>query len=190
MAGNIQDLLDEDAPIQNVESADTAIFYSISNAQIGLSGINFGNFLIKRVVDSLRTELRGIRTFATLSPIPGFMPWLRRRLREKDFNFLTREQEENLVSLSSKSVNQTANEALSRYFCFGPNGTTERTFNQRSIPFSSSWQLTISSMRNALAEPPLILWHIFISITDLGSSNYIGMLIPRLEGSSSPQGSC
>ena len=117
MAGNIQDLLDEDAPIQNVESADTAIFYSISNAQIGLSGINFGNFLIKRVVDSLRTELRGIRTFATLSPIPGFMPWLRRRLREKDFNFLTREQEENLVSLSSKSVNQTANEAL-EYFLF------------------------------------------------------------------------
>ena len=115
MAGNIQDLLDEDAPIQNVESADTAIFYSISNAQFGLSGINFGNFLIKRVVDSLRTELRGIRTFATLSPIPGFMPWLRRRLREKDFNFLTREQEESLVSLSSKSVNQTASEALEHF---------------------------------------------------------------------------
>ena len=112
MAGNIQDLLDEDAPIQEVEAADTAIFYSISNAQIGLSGINFGNFLIKRVVDSLSTELRGIRTFATLSPIPGFMPWLRRRLGEVDFNFLTLEQQESLKSLSSISGNQSANKVL------------------------------------------------------------------------------
>ncbi len=112
MAGNIQDLLDEDAPGQDVESADTAIFYSISSAQEGLSGINFGNFLIKRVVDSLSNELRGIRTFATLSPIPGFMTWLRRRLGEQDFDLLTHEQEETLISLSSKSVNQSAKEAL------------------------------------------------------------------------------
>ena len=53
MAGNVQALLDEDAPVQNPESADTAIFYSISNAQKGLSGISFGNFLIKRVAGKL-----------------------------------------------------------------------------------------------------------------------------------------
>ena len=51
--------------------ADTAVFYSISNCQRGLVGISFGNFLIKQVVHELAAEMPGIRTFATLSPIPG-----------------------------------------------------------------------------------------------------------------------
>ena len=76
MAVNIQELLDQSAPEFDADAADTAIFYSISNAQDGLSGINFGNFLIKRVLDSLSSELKGLKQFATLSPIPGFMPWL------------------------------------------------------------------------------------------------------------------
>lgn len=75
MAGNIQKLLDEHAPLENVEKADAAIFYSINNAQRGLNGISFGNFLIKRVVDALTHELPNLKTFATLSPIPGFRSW-------------------------------------------------------------------------------------------------------------------
>jgi len=58
LADNIQALLDEDAPVRDPHGADTAIFYSISNAQRGLAGISFGNFLIKRVADSLSAELR------------------------------------------------------------------------------------------------------------------------------------
>jgi malonyl-CoA decarboxylase len=76
MAGNVQSLLDEHAPVTDPSSADTAIFYSISNCQKGLAGISFGNFLIKRVVDQLAAELPRLRTFATLSPIPGFRAWL------------------------------------------------------------------------------------------------------------------
>jgi malonyl-CoA decarboxylase len=76
LAGNIGDLLDKSAPVQNPGDADTAIFYSISNAQKGLAGISFGGFLIKRVVDSLTAEFKGLKTFATLSPVPGFMAWL------------------------------------------------------------------------------------------------------------------
>src|SRR3546814_11816214 len=49
MAGDIQVLLDEDSPVADPNAADAAIFYSISNAQRGLAGISFGNFLIKRV---------------------------------------------------------------------------------------------------------------------------------------------
>jgi malonyl-CoA decarboxylase len=75
MAGNIQKLLDEHAPLEDVAKADTAIFYSINNAQRGLNGISFGNFLIKRVVDALIHELPNLKTFATLSPIPGFRSW-------------------------------------------------------------------------------------------------------------------
>lgn len=76
LAGSIQDLLDEDAPVLDPRKADTAIFYSISNCQQGLAGISFGNFLIKRVVEELSSEFRNLKTYATLSPIPGFRRWL------------------------------------------------------------------------------------------------------------------
>jgi malonyl-CoA decarboxylase len=76
IAGNIDTLLDEAAPIGNPQAADAAIFYSISNCQRGLVGISFGDFLIKRVVDALASELPRLKTFATLSPLPGFRAWL------------------------------------------------------------------------------------------------------------------
>jgi malonyl-CoA decarboxylase len=82
IAGNVQTLLDESAPVLDPAEADTAIFYSISNAHDGLSGISFGNFLIKRVVDELAAEFKNLKSFATLSPIPDFGPWLERQLNE------------------------------------------------------------------------------------------------------------
>jgi malonyl-CoA decarboxylase len=80
LADSVQTLLDPRAPLINPREADTAIFYSISSCQRGLAGISFGNFLIKRVVEVLSAELRNIRTFATLSPVPGFRAWLDGRL--------------------------------------------------------------------------------------------------------------
>ncbi|WP_372023592.1 malonyl-CoA decarboxylase [Tistrella mobilis] len=76
LAGDVHTLLDEAAPTADPEAADTAIFYSISNAQKGLAGFSFGNFLIKRVVEDLSHDLPNLKTFATLSPIPGFRAWL------------------------------------------------------------------------------------------------------------------
>src|SRR5947207_13226940 len=76
MTGDIHALLDEAAPITDPHLADTAIFYSISNCQRGLAGISFGDFLIKRVADALAAELPRLKTFATLSPLPGFRAWL------------------------------------------------------------------------------------------------------------------
>lgn len=80
MADNIDALLDEDAPAEDPTAADTAVFYSISNAQRGLAGVSFGEFLIKRVVDDIARDLPNIKTFATLSPVPGLRSWLDRRL--------------------------------------------------------------------------------------------------------------
>jgi malonyl-CoA decarboxylase len=56
----------------------TAIFYSISNCQAGLTGISFGNFLIKQVVNDLTNEQPQLKRFVTLSPLPGFIAWLHR----------------------------------------------------------------------------------------------------------------
>ena len=44
LAANVDILLDQAAPITDPKNADTAIFYSISNTQSGLGGINFGGF--------------------------------------------------------------------------------------------------------------------------------------------------
>lgn len=76
IAGNVQALLDQAQPVLDPKEADTAIFYSISNTQVGLRGISFGNFLIKRVVDDLSRDLPNLKQFSTLSPIPGFRKWL------------------------------------------------------------------------------------------------------------------
>ena len=76
MSDNIQALLDENAPKPDAREADSAIFYSISNCQAGLAGVSFGNFLIKRVANDLKRDMPNVKTFATLSPIPGFTKWL------------------------------------------------------------------------------------------------------------------
>ncbi len=45
------------------DKARVATFYSISNCQRGLAGVNFGNFLIKQVVEEIRRELPAIESF-------------------------------------------------------------------------------------------------------------------------------
>lgn len=76
---SIQGLLaDERDPIE-AEDADTAVFYSISNCQAGLAGISFGNSLIKQVAADLARDLPGLKTFVTLSPIPGLNQWAQER---------------------------------------------------------------------------------------------------------------
>jgi malonyl-CoA decarboxylase len=76
--GAIAPLLAEDRELVSIGRARTAVFYSISNTQRGLGGISFGNFLIKQVVEELRRELPKLEDFVTLSPVPGFMSWLKK----------------------------------------------------------------------------------------------------------------
>jgi len=76
----ITPLLDETAAASDLTKATTAIFYSISNCQAGLRGVSFGDSLIKRVVETLKEEFPKLRTFSTLSPIPGFRAWLAKQV--------------------------------------------------------------------------------------------------------------
>jgi malonyl-CoA decarboxylase len=99
MAASIQALLDRQTPTENPQSADTAIFYSISNTQEGLRGVNFGSFLIKRVVDRLVQELPTLKIFATLSPIPGLRRYLDSLLGEREMEILTPAEQEAIKAL-------------------------------------------------------------------------------------------
>jgi malonyl-CoA decarboxylase len=74
---SIQAVLSENSDSVDPAQADTAVFYSISNCQSGLAGISFGNSLIKQVVTDLSRELANLKTYVTLSPVPGFRAWLK-----------------------------------------------------------------------------------------------------------------
>jgi malonyl-CoA decarboxylase len=76
LPGAIHQIIAEQRDVIDPRAATHAIFYSISNCQDGLVGIPFGNYLIKRVVGLLCEELPQLKTFATLSPVPGFAKWL------------------------------------------------------------------------------------------------------------------
>ena len=54
-----------------------------------MAGISFGNFLVKRVADTLSAEFKGLKTFATLSPVSGFGAWVDRALGESESELLT-----------------------------------------------------------------------------------------------------
>jgi malonyl-CoA decarboxylase len=76
MSSRVQPLLDLESRVTDPTTANCAIFYSITNCQEGLRGVSFGNLLIKQVAEDLGREFPRLKTFATLSPIPGFRKWL------------------------------------------------------------------------------------------------------------------
>src|SRR5207302_4127023 len=101
-----REIPDAIAPILAVErnvigpdKAATAVFYSISNCQRGLTGVSFGNFLIKQVVEEIARENPRLSTFVTLSPAPNFAEWLARERRAEASSVLTAEDRAALSNL-------------------------------------------------------------------------------------------
>ncbi|EGT52144.1 CBN-MLCD-1 protein [Caenorhabditis brenneri] len=81
IADSVQEITRAGDPTGKEEDQTTAIYYSITSTQAGLSGIDLGNMLIKKVATQLQKDVPSIRTHSTLSPIPGFRPWLIRNLK-------------------------------------------------------------------------------------------------------------
>lgn len=75
-------ILAQESAVGDPRKARCAVFYSITSCQAGLKGISFGNFLIKQVAEDLHSELPNLKTFVTLSPIPGFVRWLKDSVRD------------------------------------------------------------------------------------------------------------
>ena len=76
MVTDVGVILDPDAPVVDPDGCSCAMFYSISSCNEGLRGVPLGGLLIRRVLDRLQREWSGLRTFATVSPVPGFRAWL------------------------------------------------------------------------------------------------------------------
>jgi malonyl-CoA decarboxylase len=75
------------------------VFYSITNCQRGLTGVTFGHFLIKQVVEEVSREMPRISTFVTLSPAPNFAEWLRRERSREASQAIDEEDREPLATL-------------------------------------------------------------------------------------------
>jgi malonyl-CoA decarboxylase len=112
LAGAITPLLDESAAPSDLNTATTAIFYSISSTQTGLRGVSFGDSLIKRVVETLRAEFPRLKVFSTLSPIPGFRPWLAKNAGLLIEQLSDKERQTLAVALGQEGDKPTATDFL------------------------------------------------------------------------------
>jgi len=106
LALKLDPLLDISAPVLPVEQANTGVFYSINNCLYGLRGIPLGSFLIKRVVDEIKTELPRITCYSTISPLPGFAQVLRDQQNQNGF---TRERLSRLLGDFASELTARAN---------------------------------------------------------------------------------
>lgn len=125
----IEPILREQREILPAETAEVAVFYSISNCQKGLAGISFGNFLIKQVVEELRRELPQLSTFVTLSPVPGFRAWLEAALQSRS-SALSDAEHEALSALPGLAADDVGADGLPA--CFEP--VLARYFTQARTP--------------------------------------------------------
>jgi malonyl-CoA decarboxylase len=153
ISDDVHALLDESAPMGDPAGADTAIFYSISNCQRGLAGISLGDFLIKRVVDSLAAELPHIKTFATLSPLPGFRAWLEQRIVEEGEGLLLPAEQKALKQLLPEDLaQQSVGELLVR-----PRWTAEEPLMQALkgplLRLAARYLLTEKTPRGRALDP-------------------------------------
>jgi malonyl-CoA decarboxylase len=96
--GAIDPILTQGEPVQSQQTT-TAVFYSISNCQRGLTGVSFGNFLIKQVAEEIARDYPKLSRFVTLSPVPSFASWLRRELAAEDSKALKPEDRAALAEI-------------------------------------------------------------------------------------------
>ncbi len=107
---NINEILNTERNSDRINTLNKAIFYSISNCQRGLDGISFGNYLIKDVVRYIQKELPMVKEFYTLSPVPGFIKWL------KDCNInLLKNTNDNLKIEKIKNNEKLLNDLIRKY---------------------------------------------------------------------------
>lgn len=99
MPGAITPILADKRDVVDPERATTATFYSITNCQRGLTGVSFGHFLIKQVVEEVSREFPRMSTFVTLSPAPNFAEWLKRERAQEASLVLDDEDRQALTAL-------------------------------------------------------------------------------------------
>lgn len=114
---SISQILDNGTNTVAADEASCAIFYSISNCHAGLSGVSFGNFLIKQVATSLKQRFPQLKIFSTISPAPGFRHWLEQQSGEdNDIGELLKQIDDSPEKLEDNAISDALSRQASRYF--------------------------------------------------------------------------
>ena len=137
---SIQSILVDDRKHLTEDATNTAVFYSISNCQNGLVGVSFGNLLLKQVVQQLQEEVPSLKTFVTLSPVPGFNRWLSKFdtnlskiITDTDWTNSAKKYRKSLESAMARYIlisdrpDMAANDPVARFHL--GNGATVHRFN-------------------------------------------------------------
>lgn len=106
-------ILDENRPLINPTDASTILFYGISKSHAGLTGIPFGNLLIKQVVRTLYDEFK-LDMFLTLSPMPGLKDWAEQQIDTQD-TILNGEQLALVKTLSQQRDTQSIHTVINAH---------------------------------------------------------------------------
>ena len=143
LAGDLELLLDVNAPVLATEKADTAIFYSINNCLRGLRNVPLGNFLIKQVVAELAAEFPNVKTYSTLSPLPRFSRALRDTTNAEGF---TPERLSRLLADFARDMTVTARkrDPVEAFFCL-----LEKPLDHREILAAPLQRLALAYLAKA-----------------------------------------
>lgn len=113
---SVTKLLSENCKTLGSEEAKVAVFYSISNCQKGLTGISFGNLLIKQVAAELSLSFPQLESFVTLSPIPGLNNWLTSQTEDSAYGHIA------TAILERRAEPQDLRAMAARYLLFAKRG--------------------------------------------------------------------
>jgi malonyl-CoA decarboxylase len=151
MPGAIGPLLDRStAADPDSRNYKIATFYSISNCQPGLKGVNLGNFLIKRVAEELKKEFPKLSGFCTLSPVPSLVGWL---------NTAPAIEDKHLKPAAVKSLNQSLVEFRQR--CDGDFSKFEPSSeDQPKLQKLAAFYLSRTDSMNQRPSDPVARFHL------------------------------
>ena len=160
---SIQNILAEDRNYLSEDATNTAVFYSISNCQSGLAGVSFGNLLLKQVVQQLQEEVPSLKTFVTLSPVPGFTRWLSKSqpelsivISDADWTSSAKKHRKNLESAMARYIlvsdrsDKSANDPVARFHL--GNGATVHKLNYLGDVSENGMKQSAGMMINYLYE--------------------------------------
>jgi len=185
LSSSIQELLNKEDEKIDPEHADTAIFYSISNTQPGLAGINLGNFLIKTVVQELSNRFDDLKHFATLSPVPGFKKWLVPKLANNETEIL---QPREIGILKQYFASQNAVQKLSEILTGGWHQNSEITEIIRPVLIRLCAKYLLEEKKGHKALDPVANFHLsngarlerinwFADLSETGMKRAYGIMV-------------
>ncbi|DBA03502.1 TPA: hypothetical protein N0F65_011403 [Lagenidium giganteum] len=90
----IDPILENDGPV--IQDPSHIVFYSISNANNGLRGLNIASHLLFLTIERMTQMFPRSQVAATLSPVPGFAAWLHDAICHQHYVFFSTEQSQTL----------------------------------------------------------------------------------------------